>query len=174
MRLAFALGWQGRAEHRIHNAIIARVRTVAFADIPYASAKRATKPSAATIKYPDGGDAILDVESLKQIVREWRDRRPIWQLPDADGTPGPNFEGATLAARHGSPAKLALYREIIDADAGNPAFEMIDKERLLAAVRVLPILPSHLAKQVHGAMASVIWLGRMEGEAGRARLRLGE
>ncbi len=172
VHLAFALGWQGRVNHCIHDAVIERAGR-GIADIPYASAKRTATPSPATIGYPEVGPPILDVEALQRVVRAWRDRRPVWRLPDVHSTPGPNFEGATLAARHASPAKLALYRDIVGANESNPAFEVIDKTRLLAAVRVLPMLPSHLAKQVHAAMASVIWLGGMEGGDGSPSTTLG-
>ena len=163
VRFAFALGWQGRVEHRLHNAIIERAGR-GIARIPYASAKRVGEPLPATIGYPEDGPPVFDAESLRRTVRAWRDRRPCWQLPDAASDPDPRREGATLAARHAAPAKLALYRDIVNADAWNPAFEVIDRQRLLSAVQVLPLLPPHLAKQVHAAMASVIWLGRMEGD----------
>ncbi len=164
VRLAFALGWQARVEHRIHSAIVERAGR-GIAEIPYAGAKRAGEPSRATIAYPEDGPPVLDMEPLKRIARRWRDRRRRWQLPSVTAEPDPRREGAALAARHASPARLALYRDIVNADAWNPAFEVIDRERLLSAVQALPMLPSHLAKQVHAAMASVIWLGRMEGDA---------
>ncbi|MDE0692622.1 MAG: hypothetical protein OXI55_10315 [Gammaproteobacteria bacterium] len=160
VRLAFAMGWQGRTEHPIHDALVERAGR-GIAGHSYASAKRTGKPSPGTMGYPEAGPPILDMDSLRRIAGAWRGRRPRFALPNAAANPDPNREGAALAARHASPAKLDLYRDIA-ADAQNPAFEVIDRPRLLATLDVLPILPSNLAKQVYAAMTSVIWLGEME------------
>ena len=160
VRLSFSLGWQGRVESRIHDAIIERAGR-GIADVPYVGAKRAMRPYRATIRYPEDGPPVLDRSALVRIVRAWRERGPRWHLADVTSR-GRELGRTALAVRHGSPTVLALYRDIIGASVWNPAFEVIDKGRLLASVEVLPRLPPHLAKQVHAAMTSVIWLGGME------------
>ena len=152
VRLAFALGWQARVQNRIHDAIIARAGH-GLADIAYAGAKQVRRPWRSAIDYPDGGAPVQDRSKLEQIARSWYPARPVWRLqPTTGGHPD------TETAR-----RMSMYREIIAARDANPAFDVIDKPRLLSAIQALPTLQPHLAKQIHGAMASVIWLGELEG-----------
>ena len=159
VRCAFALGWQGRVTSRVHHAIIERAGR-GIADIPYASAKRAATPYRTTIRYPERGPLIGNAPDLARIVTAWRERRPRWHLPNAD--PSRTLKGTAHTARDTSRDRRNLYRDIIGATVWNPAFDVIDKGRLIETVERLEQLPLHLAKQVHGAMASVIWLGGME------------
>ena len=58
-----------------------------------------------------------------------------------------------------------VYRELIAARDDNPIFEIVDRDRLIAAVEALQSLTDPAAQQqVHGAMTGVVWLGRLEEE----------
>ena len=148
--LAFAAGWQARAENAIHDAIIARTGSDLTA-IPYADAKQVRRPRPSSIAYPEDGVPVLDRGALLEIARRWRHKRPRWRAERTRTTPSPQ------TAR-----RVALYLETIGARGDSPAFDVIDKDRLVAAIRHLPGMKLHLAKQVHGAMATVIWLGGLE------------
>ena len=68
--------------------------------------------------------------------------------------------------RNQSPTiRQRAYRELISARDDNPIFEIVDRDRLIAAVDALQYLTDPAAQQqVHGAMTGVIWLGRLEEE----------
>ena len=150
VHLAFALGRQARVRNVIHDGIIARAGH-GLSRIEYAGPKQPRRPSPCEFSYPEDGPPVLDREILLGIARSWREMRPRWQPPREHARPPRE-----------TAKRIGLYRQILGAKHDNPAFDFIDKGRLSGAIRNLPGMPIHLANQVHGAMASVIWLGGLE------------
>ena len=151
VQLAFALGWQGRVRNVIHDSIIARAGH-GLGELPYAGSKNYREPiCASSFRYPEQGPPPLGRDELLPAFRVWRQRRR-W---DFSATP---HSATSLVTEN----RMRAYREIVHAVPENPAFEVIHRKRLLQAIRCLPALSAHHAKSVHGAMATVIWLGEME------------
>ena len=174
MELAFRMGWHARAAGRIHNTIIER------------AGSRVSEPS----YYKPGGFYKVK-ETFEEPGQQFHQRgngrfrngikkrllhmgfdpghlyRPEakkW-LFDAFSKEGP----ISARARRG-PQKDFLarrqqaYRELIAARDDNPIFEIVDRHRLIAGVDALHELTGPAAREVHGAMTGVIWLGRLEEE----------
>ena len=150
VRLAFAAGWQERAKNSIHDAIIARAGHD-LAAIPYTDGKQLRRPMPSGIDHPEQGPPVLDPQTLIKIARSWRGRRRRWR---------PTRGRTTLTPQ--TARRVDLYLGIVGAHEDNPAFAVIDKERIVNAIQNLPAMNLSLAKQVHGAMATVIWLGGLE------------
>lgn len=155
VQLAFALGGRARVQHVLHDAIIARAGH-GLGEVPYVGAKAIRRPWPADFRYPEQGPALVGRAEMVAAFRDWQRRRRPW---DFARTGSPASDPTMLQRLQES---QRAYREIVHAAPANPAFEIVDRERLLGAIGWLPSLPFHLAKNVHGAMATVIWLGRLE------------
>ena len=169
--LAFHMDWRDRVAGRIHNTIIERAGRL-ISEPPY------YKPGGlyklATTSLPlrkerrkrtarhlhdttDGHRQRLDKENLDKLILE--------HVENAfNNTEQPVATAVGCSADSNQIRRQEAYRDLIAARDNNPAFSIVDRNRLIDAVNRLPTLNSSVALQVHGAMTGVIWLGRLEEE----------
>ena len=75
------------------------------------------------------------------------------------------IDGATNVNRISHPAQDERRRvllELLDTGGTNPLFELVEPARLRAAVERLDESPRDHQARVLGAMAALIWVGKME------------
>jgi hypothetical protein len=86
----------------------------------------------------------------------WRGER----VPETPPVEGPvNVKRLPRPEQHERPLVLL---ELLEAEADNPLFELVDPTRLRTAVEGLEQSRRAVQTRVMGAMASLIWLGRLE------------
>ena len=172
--LAFRMGWRDRVAGRLHNTIIRRAG-MQVSEPSYYKPGKFYKPESASkdtrqyLRHRAAGrlrdTAIGRIRRLyyesghlyESMVIKWLDELFAKKTP--------------LPTRiHNGPSSNTLirrqtaYREIIAARDQNPIFDIINQDRLVAAVGALQELPASAANEIHGAMTGVIWLGRLETE----------
>ena len=174
VEMAFRMGWRARASGRFHNTIIERAGRWLCEPLYYKpggfykpeevpEARRKSWRKRVAGRFRDtiaGGIRRLNYEPsgfYEPAVKKWLDdafsnRRPLSTRtnsvpPDQSVTP-----------------RQRAYRELIAARDDNPIFEIVNRDRLIAAVDALQNLAGPAAREVHGAMTGVIWLGRLEEE----------
>ena len=169
--LAFQMGWRDRVAGRIHDTIIDRAGRL-ISEPPYYKPGGLYKHAETSVPMrkgqrertagnlqdtADGYQRSLDKKNIDKLI-----------LKHVENTFNNTAQPAANAgARAMDPSEIKrqrAYRELIAARDDNPAFSIIDRDRLIDAVNRLPTLNSSVALQVHGAMTGVIWLGRLEEE----------
>ena len=105
----------------------------------------------------DGYQRSLDKEKLDKLISKHVENAFTNTKPPA-AISGTGATDPSLARRQ------EAYRELIAARDDNPAFSIVDRDRLIDAVNRLPTMNTYVALQVHGAMTGVVWLGRLEEE----------
>ena len=169
--LAFQMDWRDRVAGRIHNTIIERAGRL-FSDPPYYKPGGLYKPATTslplrkgrrkrTARYlhdtADGHRRRLDKKNIDKLISK--------HVENAFNNPKPPAAiSGTGATNPSLIERQAAYRELIAARDDNPAFSIVDRDRLVDAVNRLPTMNTYVALQVHGAMTGVIWLGRLEEE----------
>ena len=172
VEVAFQLGWKTRRNGRIHDTIIARGGKV-LSETPY------YKPGGFYRTQTSYGSLTKRLRQ-RPIVRLFnRARARPCQLTDKQShtliaktidrtfsklEPLPTAKRAK-ARQTISEKKKAAYRELVLTRSDNEAFDLIDRDRLIEAIDVLEQLDAFSFQEVHGAMASVIWLGRLESQS---------
>ena len=169
--LAFQMDWSDRVAGRIHNTIIERAGRL-ISEPPYYKPGGLYKPATTSLplrKGPrkrtarhlpdsaDGNQRLLDKKSfdkliLKHVENAFNNPKPPAAI-SGTGTMNPSLIERQTA-----------YRELIAARDDNPVFNIVERDRLIEAVNRLPTMNTYVALQVHGAMAGVVWLGRLEEE----------
>lgn len=169
VEVVFQLDWKTRRDGRIHDTIIARTGKV-LSETPYykptgfyrtqtsyspLTKKRRQRPIVRLFNRTRARPSRLtdrqrDTLIAKNVDRIFSELEPSRMAKRAQ-------ERQTV-----SEERKAAYRELVLARADNEAFEIIDRDRLIEAIDVLEQLDSFSFQEVHGAMASVIWLGRLE------------
>ena len=175
IELAFRMGWRARTAGRIHNTIIERAGNLVSKplyykpggfykpeDIPEKRGQNRSNRVAGRVRKTIARRlARLRFEPgqfYKPWVTEWLSVKFSNRRPIATGTGG-GMRGKFPTIRQ------RVYRELIAARDDNPIFEIVDRDRLIAAVEALQSLTDPAAQQqVHGAMTGVVWLGRLEEE----------
>ena len=170
--VAFQLGWKTRRDGRIHDTIIARGGKV-LSKTPYykpggfyrtqtnygsLTKRLRQRPIVRLFNRTRARPSQLTDKQSQTLVARTVDRtfselRPLRTAKRAK-------ERQTISQR-----KKAAYRELVLTRADNEAFEIIDRDRLIEAIEVLDQLDTFSFQEVHGAMASVIWLGRLESQS---------
>ena len=175
VELAFRMGWRARAAGRIHNRIIERAGSRVSQPLYYKpggfyQVKEIADEPDQEIHYRGAGrfrDSFArrllhlgrdSVRLHEPAVTEWLSDVYSKERPLSIRTDG-GLQHSFL------PRQKDAYREPIAARDDNPIFEVIDRDRLIAAVHALHKLTGPAAREVHGAMTGVIWLGRLEEES---------
>ena len=167
--LAFQMDWRDRVAGRIHDTIIDRAGRLiseplyykpgglykhAETSVPMRKGQR-ERTAGYLQDTAVGYQRSLDKKNIDKLI--------LKHVENAfNNTAQP---AANAGARATDPSEIKrqkAYRELIAARDDNPAFSIIDRDRLIDAVNRLPTLSSSVALQVHGAMSGVIWLGRLE------------
>ena len=169
--LAFQMDWRDRVAGRIHNTIIERAGRL-LSEPPYYKPGGLYKPATTSLPIrkgrnkpgarkpndsADGCERSLDRKTLQKLVSKHVEKSFNNAQPPAATAEGCSKNPALIKRQE-------AYRELIAARDDNPAFDLVDRDRLIAAVNRLPTLDPYVALQVHGAMTGVIWLGRLEEE----------
>ena len=175
--IAFQMDWRERVAGRIHNTIIERAGRL-LSEPPYYKPGGLYKPATISLPAQEEQDKrnAGNPDASGNGCRRGLDGKTLDKLISGHVENAFNNSGkpaATVECRATDPnmvKRQAAYRELIAARDDNPAFDLVDRDRLIDAVNRLPALNLHVALQVHGAMTGVIWLGRLEeyqGERGR-------
>ena len=169
--LAFQMDWRDRIAGRIHNTIIGRAGRL-ISGPPYYKPGGLYKPATTSLPLrkgrnersaknlydtADGYQRSPDKEKLDKLISKHVENAFTNTKPPA-AISGTGATDPSLARRQ------EAYRELIAARDDNPAFSIVDRDRLIDAVNRLPTMNTYVALQVHGAMTGVVWLGRLEEE----------
>ena len=172
--LAFQMDWGERVAGRIHDTIIERAGRL-LSEPPYYKPGGLYKPATTSLpmreernkriaRNPDAstGDyqRSLDKKTLDKLISKHVEKAFNNTKPPA-AVAEPRSTDSNLIERQ------EAYRELIAARDDNPAFDLVDRDRLIDAVNHLPALNPYVALQVYGAMTGVIWLGRLEEYQGK-------
>ena len=173
-RFAFQMDWRDRAAGRIHNRIIHRAGKT-ISDAPYYKpgnhyriqhtaphplrivSKTDTQFTDRTVRHDIRRLPGRATTLLHNWVQQWITDRTIDRHSPMPHDHAPLYTNALQRRK-------STYREIVHARESNPAFDILDRDRLLSTIDVLDRLPSSSANEIHGAMTGVIWLGRLENE----------
>ena len=165
------MDWRDRVAGRIHNTIIERAGRL-ISEPPYykpgglykhveTSVPTRHGQRERTAGYlqdtADGYQRSLDKKNIDKLILKHVENT-------FSNTAQPAANAEARATEPPDIKRQRAYRELIAARDDNPAFSIVDRERLIDAVNRLPTLNSSVALQVHGAMTGVIWLGRLEEE----------
>ena len=169
--LAFQMDWSDRVTGRIHNTIIERAGRL-LSEPPYYKPGGLYKPATTSLPLrkgrrkrtarhlhdtADGYQRSLDKKNIDKLI--------LKHVENAfSNTKPPPANGGACATDPSLARRQEAYRELIGARDDNPVFSIVDRDRLIDAVNRLPTMNIYVALQVHGAMAGVIWLGRLEEE----------
>ena len=168
---AFQLAWDDRAAGRIHDTIIGRTGQL-FSGISY---------------YKPGGYYKLNGQyaakkrrvrlglfgRFRNLTARVQSRRGYgncdqWVSAAIDKSFARNKPLAKLREGNAKSSigerRKAAYRELILAREDNPAFDLINRNRLFEAIDALECLDGLASQEVHAAMTGVIWLGQLEDE----------
>ena len=165
------MDWSDRVAGRIHNTIIERAGHL-ISEPPYYKHGGLYKPATTSLPLrkgrrkrtarhlhdtADGHQRCLDKINIDKLI--------LKHVENAfSNTAQPPANGEACATDPSHTRWQAVYRELIAARDDNPVFSIVDRDRLIDAVNRLPTMNTYVALQVHGAMAAVVWLGRLEEE----------
>ena len=169
--LAFHMDWRDRVAGRIHDTIIDRAGRL-ISEPPYYKPGGLYKHAETSVPMrkgqrertagylqdtADGYQRSLDKKNIAKII--------LKHVENAfNNTAQPAANAGDRATDPSEIKRQRAYRELIAARDDNPAFSIVDRDRLIDAVNRLPTMNTYVALQVHGAMTGVIWLGRLEEE----------
>jgi hypothetical protein len=170
IRLAFAIGPELRRRQCVHFEVM-RAACDELARMPFAGSA-----------WPDGVDVHLPADDAGYPTS---DPKPLWSPPapavrrvrtsrwrgrarairsraaprSSSRPPG----GAGEAGRmRDIDEKLPVLLSFLDLDRNHPLFDLVDRDRLLAAAKDIESLPYHGRRGVHDAVTAAIWLSREE------------
>jgi asparagine synthetase B (glutamine-hydrolysing) len=137
VRLVMAQGWEYRAQGAFHDQIARRAQ-LSIEDISFeqGSRWRDTEPPAASAPRPESAPQAVSAAGA------------------AEGEPTPAFTRTEIIEM-----RQRSIREAIEFDGSNPAFELVDREAMLADTDDYAALDRRHQIELHQALTVVLWLG---------------